>query len=136
MVHSASYIVWVVIAGLIVGRKMIIPQTLASDFSTLVKRSVDAAVQAKTAINELDELLETGFRGNEVKVVENMIIELNAIEHDTDEMQVELRKGLFKIENSLSPVDVIFLYSVIKYIGDLADYAQNVGGRLQLLLAS
>ncbi|HBP75141.1 MAG TPA: phosphate transport regulator, partial [Alcanivorax sp.] len=35
----------------------------------------------------------------------------------------------------LPPVDVIFLYKIIEWIGDLADRAQKVGGRLQLLLA-
>jgi hypothetical protein len=100
-----------------------------------VKRCLDATHQAERAIEELDELLETGFRGNEVKIVENMIKELDFIERSTDEMQIEVRQALFKLENTLPPVDVIFLYKVIEWIGSLADHAHTVGGQLCLLLA-
>ena len=52
-----------------------------------------------------------------------------------DEIQIAVRRQLFEIEKNLSPVDVIFLYMVIKRVGELADNAQTVGGRLHLLLA-
>ena len=52
-----------------------------------------------------------------------------------DEQQIQIRSQLFKLESELPPVDVIFLYKIIEWIGDLADRAQKVGGRLQLLLA-
>ena len=45
------------------------------------------------------------------------------------------RKILFRLEKDLPPVDVIFLYKIIDWIGDLADRASRVGGYLQLLLA-
>ena len=44
-----------------------------------VRASVAAANQALTAINELDELLETGFSGRELTVVEKMIQELLSV---------------------------------------------------------
>lgn len=123
------------IAGLVYGRHMHFPEAIAGNFFALLKRCLDAAKQARRAIEELDELLETGFRGNEVKVVEDMIVELDRIERETDEMQVEIRQTLFKIENTLPPVDVIFLYKIIEWTGDLADDAHRVGGQLHLLLA-
>lgn len=123
------------IAGLMVGRKMTVPQEIAAPLMQLITRSVDAASQAESAINELDQLLESSFRGNEVTIVENMIIELDRIEHDTDEMQIEVRQLLFSIESELPPVDVMFLYQIIMWAGDLADCAQAVGRQLQLLLA-
>jgi hypothetical protein len=42
---------------------------------------------------------------------------------------------LFKIEDSLEPVTVIFLYQVIELTGEIADMAERVGRRLELLLA-
>ena len=42
---------------------------------------------------------------------------------------------LAKLEKSLPPVDVMFLYKVIDWIGDLGDRAQQVGSRLELMLA-
>ncbi len=123
------------IAGMIIGRRMHIPESIAEAFSQYIQRSIDAAAQANKAIHELDELLETGFRGREVEIVEEMILKLNDIEHDTDEMQISIRRSLFELESTLAPIDVMFLYKIVDWVGDLADRAQGVGGRLQMLLA-
>jgi predicted phosphate transport protein (TIGR00153 family) len=98
-------------------------------------RCLDAAKQACKAINELDELLETGFRGNEVKIVEDMIVTLDSIEHDCDDELAKVRMELFKIEKELHPIDAMFLYQLLQWIGNLADEAQSIGGRLQILIA-
>lgn len=123
------------IAGLIVGRKMTFPSNLGPLLKDFIQRSIDASAQAQTAINELDELVETGFRGTEVMLVESMIKTLDEIESDTDKIQVEVRKELFAIESDLNPVDVMFLYRIIDWIGDLGDLSQRVGSRLELMLA-
>lgn len=123
------------IAGLMFGRRMVIPPTLFPAFREFVQRSIDAAAQALKAMNELDELLETGFAGREVTLVERLIEELDRIEHDTDNMQIGLRSELFKLEKDWPPVDVMFLYQIIEWIGDVADRAQRVGNRLELLMA-
>ncbi|HAU0048294.1 TPA: TIGR00153 family protein, partial [Legionella pneumophila] len=73
------------IAALIISRQMSIPKKLIPSFMPFLSRCLDASKQACTAINELDELLETGFRGSEVKIVEEMIVKLDEIEHDCDE---------------------------------------------------
>lgn len=123
------------IAGLILGRKITFPKDIHELLLKFVKRCVDASAQAQTAINELDELVATGFGGNEVKLVESMIKHLDEIEKDTDDIQVKVRAALFAQEHSLPPVDVIFMYKVFEWIGDLADIAQRVGSRLEILLA-
>ena len=64
-----------------------------------------------------------------------MIKELDAIESDTDKIEVKVRAALFKIEDDLPPVQVMFLYRTIDWIGELADLSQRVGSRLELLLA-
>lgn len=123
------------IAGVVLGRKMHFPADIASLYMEFLARSIEAAKQANTAIHELDELLETGFSGNEVKLVETMIAKLSVIEHATDEQQIKLRHSLFDIEKDLPPVDVIFLYKIIEWTGNLADDSRDVGDRLQILLA-
>ncbi|SDH05245.1 hypothetical protein SAMN05216603_105249 [Pseudomonas benzenivorans] len=123
------------IAGLMLGREMAIPQGLQPLMRTYVQRSVDASAQALKAMNELDELLETGFGGREAVLVETLVEELGVIEQDTDRLQIEVRRQLFKLEKDLPPVDVMFLYQIIDWIGDVADRAQRVGNRLEQLLA-
>ncbi len=123
------------IAGLMLGRKMEIPRAISGELIEFVNRSVEATSQARTAINELDELFETGFRGAEVELVESMIKRLDAIEKQNDEQQVKLRASLFVLEETLNPVQVMFLYKMIDWIGEIADLAQRVGSRLEYLLA-
>jgi len=123
------------IAGLIVGRDIEMPESLRDKYNHLVRRCVDASAQAKNVINELDELVETGFGPKVVEVVENMLSELDAIEHDTDQILVTLYHGLKDIENSLNPVDVMFLYRLFDLTGKIGDRAQRVGSRLMLMLA-
>ncbi len=123
------------IAGLMLGRKMQVPASMAAVMEQYLQCSVATSAQALTAINELDELLETGFRGREVDMVEGLIKELDRLEHDNDQLQVQVRAQLFAMERELPPVDTVFLYRIIDWIGRLANHAQNVGGRLQILIA-
>ena len=123
------------VSGIVVGRKMKIPAAIAGDFLKFVSRNVDAAKQARKSVRELDELFTSGFRGAEVSLVESLIEELDQIETDTDDRQADLRGALFEIENELQPVDVMFLYRVIELTGEIADMAERVGRRLQLLLS-
>jgi hypothetical protein len=123
------------IAGLMLGREMVIPESVSALMLTYVQRTVDASAQALKAMNELDELLESGFSGREASLVEAMIAELDGIEHETDDLQIQVRRALFKVEKELPPVDVMFLYEIINWIGEVADRAQRVGYRLEQLLA-
>ncbi|CUR44500.1 TIGR00153 family protein [Alloalcanivorax xenomutans] len=123
------------IAGLMLGRQMTLPPSLADSMTDYLQGAIDTSAQAKKAINELDELVETGFSGREIRLVEELIEELDRLERANDDQQVQIRAQLFKLESELPPVDVMFLYKIIDWIGDLADRAQKVGGHLQLLLA-
>lgn len=123
------------VAGIILGRKMILPKAIATDYSKFIQRVVDASEQAKVTINELDELVETGFRGSEVKLVQTMLKKLDKIESNTDTLERKIRGKLFQIENDMPPLEAMFLYKVIEATGDVADQAQRVGSRLQLFLA-
>ena len=123
------------VSGLVVGRKMELPEAIAEPFIKFVRCSVAAARQARKSVRELDELFETGFRGAEAKLVESMVAELDRLESESDVLQSELRGGLFALESELPPVNVMFLYKVIDLTGEVADYAERVGRRLELLLA-
>lgn len=111
------------------------PQKCGADFMAYLKRCIDATAQAEKAIGELDELLETGFKGREVEMVAEMIHQLDLIEDDTDTMQIGLRQQLQAVEQKYNPIDVMFLYKILEWVGDLANQAERVGARLELMLA-
>ena len=124
------------LSGLALGRRMRLPPTVDEGYLRFLRRCLDACAQAEEAVDELDELVETAFRGGEVARVAEMIRALDAVEGDTDRLQVEVRSALFAVEGTLNPVDAVFLYQVIEWTGDLADHAQKVGSRLELMLAA
>jgi predicted phosphate transport protein (TIGR00153 family) len=123
------------VCGIVLGREMNIPTVLQTDFIGYIKSAIETCEKALKAINELDELLETGFSGQEVKFVKKLIRELDAQEQKVDKKERKLRHRLFKIEADMPPVNVMFLYSTIDNIGAIADTAERVGNRLELLLA-
>jgi predicted phosphate transport protein (TIGR00153 family) len=123
------------VSGVVLGRKLSIPAEITDEFLEFVDRNVDAAKQARKSVRELDELFTTGFRGAEATLVESLLEELDRIETETDDRQAALRGSLFAVEEKLNPVDAVFLYQVIEMVGEIADMAERVGRRLELLLS-
>ena len=116
-------------------RGMTTPEGLGEPLLDLVRRVVATCEQAARIINQLDELVETGFGPREVGRVEEMIGELNRLETETDELAEAVLRKLFAMEDELG-VGTVFWYQLVNWIGDMADYAERVGNRLRLLIAS
>lgn len=124
------------IAGLVIGRSIRFPEPLQDAAIELAEASAATSQQALKSIQELDELLEVGFTGREeVRRVEGMLKELDKLEGVCDKLESRLRAKLFKVEKDLPPVEVMFLYQIITLIGTVADDAESVGDRLQILMA-
>ncbi len=123
------------IAGLLYERPMEIPLYLRDQLFPYVSSCVEVCHDALRIIEHMDELIECGFRGKEVARVEKLIKELNKAEDETDEMGVALSRTLFKHEEEMKPVSVLFWYRLIEWIGDLADYAEKAGNRVRLMIA-
>ncbi len=123
------------VAVLVIGRKMRFPEKMQEAVMAFTEACVATSHQALLSIQELDELLEVGFSGREVKRVEDMLKELDKLERNTDKLANTLRAKLFKIEQELPPIDVMFYYRILSLLGTVADDAENVGDRLQILMA-
>ena len=59
---------------------------------------------------------------------------LDALESEADQLQSELEARVMQKESSLPPVDVMFLYRVLSWTGNLADYSNRIGNSLHLLV--
>ena len=124
------------IAELLTTRNMEAPEFIKAILIPYVQRNLDAVKLCRVVINELDELVEMGFKGRAADRVEAMVRELGKVESDTDRIGKEFTLKLFENEDSMKPVDVMFWYQLIEWIGDIADYAEDVGDRLRLLIAT
>lgn len=123
------------ITGLMLGREMQFPESMREDIMVFVNSALEVVWKAKRVIEELEELLETGFLGKEVESVEDLVSSLGSLEHDNDDLEITIRAKLRKIENQLPPVDVVFMYKIIDLIGKLANSAQKVGDHVHVIVA-
>jgi len=123
------------ISGVMLGREMEIPAKIQKLMRKYLEQSVRTSEQAVKVMSELDELFETGFSTHEVNLVNKLLTKLDKRENKADQMEIKIRAQLKSVEDKYSPIDVMFIYKVIDLIGDLADVAQKVGSRLQILLA-
>lgn len=122
------------IAELADQRNMHLPEPLIEPVRSLARSVVAACEQGQRIIDELDELVETGFGESEMRRVDEMIRELNRLESETDRQLDAASRKLFSIENDLG-VATIFWHQVLRQIARLADLAERVGNRLRLLMA-
>jgi len=123
------------IAGIIRGRKAIIPESMVENIRAFLDHSIRAAGFANQTLAELDEVIESGFSGKEITTVQKLMSQLSAAESDSDKLQIEVRYQLFQLEKDLPPVDAMFLYKIIDLIGELADTAERVGHRMLYFIA-
>ena len=123
------------IAGIMLGRKQIIPKKIATDMTAYIKSAVAVAVEAKVVIDELDELIGSGFGGREIDRINRCITKLEKAEDKNDTRQITLRAKLHEIETELPPLDAMFMYKTIEAIGNLADRAQSAGEQIQVIIA-
>ncbi|MDG2078010.1 MAG: TIGR00153 family protein, partial [Pseudomonadales bacterium] len=70
------------ISGLMLGRKIVIPNSIASIMLEYSKTAVATSAQALRAIQEMDELVEAGFKGNVLDLVQGLITELDNLENE------------------------------------------------------
>jgi predicted phosphate transport protein (TIGR00153 family) len=123
------------VAGIFMERPMPVPESMRRPLTDLVRAVGRTCEQAGSVVDQLDELVELGFRGREADRVEGMIDELGHLEGETDQLGITLTRELFRLESELPPVSVMLWYQLIGWIGDIADNAEKVGNRLRLLIA-
>lgn len=123
------------ISDLLVLRQMPVPRSMRPTLLDLCRAVERTCHRAADVIDRLDELVEIGFRGREAERVSGMIDEVCALEGETDRLGAALERELFRIEGELPPVNVMFWYRLIDWIGNLADHAEKVANRLRLLIA-
>ena len=122
------------ISQILVSRDMVVPDAIKEGFDELLEGTMEISTQAKTMIEELDELVHVGFSGREHDRVTEMIKVVRKEEHNIDRILRRVNRTLFTIEKELDPVSVIFWYKIIEEVGNISDRAENMADRLLLSL--
>lgn len=100
-----------------------------------VKSAIAVSHEARIVIDELDELIGSGFGSREIDRINKCIVKVDKAEGKNDKRQIALRSKLHAIEADLAPVDAMFLYKTIEAVGNLADRAQSAAEQIQIIIA-
>jgi len=123
------------IAGLADQRSMTIPPPLVEPLLELCRRVIATCEEAQRLVELLDDLVETGFGARETARVEELIEALGRAESETDDLAERAQRRLFALEDELG-VSTVFWHRMIDWVAHMADYAERVGNRLRLLIAT
>ncbi|WP_163831302.1 TIGR00153 family protein [Spartinivicinus ruber] len=118
----------------IISRQLVIPEKVISPLSQFVKVVVDTTTLAHRCVGELDDLLETGFRGKEADIISEMTQEVEDLE-DTARTQLrENRKVIYSLEDQLNSLDAVCLYRVVDDLAEQASAARSIAMQLELMV--
>ena len=124
------------VAGLSLGRQLAFPTKLEKSVFKFIATVQDAAETAVEVVAATRELSRTAFGARQVKAIASKCILVEKLERRSDESQTKLRAKLRAYEADLSPVDAIFLYQLLSSIGEIADHAEKVSHRAQIIATS
>lgn len=96
------------LSGRMIGRQFGIPEEM-EEFLHYVKRSLDSIHQAHLVIEEMDKLLETGFKGRELKLVNHMIQELGSMKM----IRIKCKLNCAKCSTRLKVVITLLMLDVL-----------------------
>lgn len=122
------------IIGLMLDLPMDVPGEMQQPIMRLVEHCVAATDGAYNIVESLEDLVETGFKGPHVEKTQKLIHEVVGIETDADTIGIDITHTLFAHCQEMDPVSVVFLYKLIGWIDDLADYSEKLAIRSRLLL--
>lgn len=123
------------IINLMLDLPMDVPSEIHEPVRQLIARCVAATNVAEKIVKSFVDLAETRFKGPDVKRIQRLIQETVTIETDADSFGIDITHTILANRNSMDPVSTMFLYELIQWIDDLADYAEKLAIRTRLLIA-
>ena len=104
------------------------------DFDVFLNTSLDAFRLTRNIINELDELVETGFGGVEAQSVRELVDKVALKEHETDVGQQQLLRLLLAHESEITYGDFFLWTRIIRQVASLADRSENLAVEVRTTL--
>ena len=116
------------------------PYEVPEELKSVLRKFVDSVMKTVEAAAELvgsmDELMASGFAGTAAEAALAKADEIGRLEHQSDKLQDQCAKALFRAEDELSPVAIFMWTKVLNKIGGIANHAENVGDQFRLFVAA
>ncbi|HRD54956.1 MAG TPA: TIGR00153 family protein [Parachlamydiaceae bacterium] len=103
-------------------------------FHEFLDKNIETFDHAKLIINEMHELLESSFGGQEAQKVRAMADEVAFKEHEADLIQQKLLKAVFGAEDEMSYSSFHLWQKIFEAVGSLANFSEKLANRVRLLL--
>jgi predicted phosphate transport protein (TIGR00153 family) len=103
-------------------------------FDEFLAKCLETFDAAREIIGELDELLETGFGGQEADKVKARVDEVSLREHEADVLSREVVRELLRHEDELSYGDFFLWQRILRQLSKLSDRADNLAAAIGSML--
>lgn len=124
------------VSGISLGRQLAFPSLLTEDLNEFVDVVVAVSRSVVKIIGATRELSRSAFGTRQTNAILDFVAQVEAGERRSDDMQAALRARVHEHEVDLSPVDAMFLYQLLAAIGEIADNAEKVAHRAQIIATS
>lgn len=112
-----------------------IPKELQPLFIEHTKLVMETVKAMEIAIQNIRDLVETGFIKKERDQTKQFIHTVHDWEYQADKKRYEMTKGIYQLEKKLNPMDVYHLLKITDWVDEIADHAENVADWLRSMIA-
>ena len=124
------------VSGISLGRHLAFPSPLTEDLNEFVDEVVNVSRSVVKIISATRDLSRSAFGTRQTNAILDFVSQVEAGERRSDDMQAALRARVREHEVDLPPVDAMFLYQLLAAIGEIADNAEKVAHRAQIIATS
>jgi uncharacterized protein Yka (UPF0111/DUF47 family) len=122
------------VTGLMLDLPMDVPKDMHKPILHLVDRCIASTEVAYEIVKLIEKVVEAGFKGAQVAAARQLVQDVVAIGAEAEAASSEITRALFAQCRKMDPVAVVFLYQLVGWIGDLANFSKKLAVRSQLLL--
>ncbi len=112
------------------------PEFLVEPMKNFIAKVSEAFNLAFEVVDQLNNLIASSFSGPECQKTLDKINRLGHIEWEADNIQTGIAREIFKHEDEIDILSILFLNSILKNLGSLANHAESIGDRMRVLMAS
>ncbi|MDP8238409.1 MAG: TIGR00153 family protein [Candidatus Hatepunaea meridiana] len=110
------------------------PPDLQDEILAYVDTVLNVCTLADEATNQLQPIVEAGFKGENVESILDLAEQAEQAERNADDAGLRLAKKLFAHEDEMKATDIMLWFQIFDLLGDLADYADKTAEWLHNML--
>jgi predicted phosphate transport protein (TIGR00153 family) len=115
-------------------KRLDVPEDMREDFEAFLEKNVEAFHTARQIIEQLDELLETGFGGVEAERVKQLVMDVSYQEHEGDLLQRKLLRTLYSLDDQFSGASFYLWSQIIRQVAELSNLSERLANRVRVTL--